>query len=89
MQGSRTNCGRHQPSVSARSASAASASSAASARASRRERLELRLQRVEQRVVEQLLARQRALPADSALSSKAFSSGVMKRSAFFIVCRRW
>ena len=52
--------------------------------------LEVRLQRVEQLLVAAASrARARARCADSALSSNAFSSGVMKRSAFFSVWRRW
>ena len=78
---------RHQPSVPPRSASAASASSEARARAS-----QVRAAHgpaVVEHLLEPLLAGQRPLlPCDRALSSKAFSSGVMKRSAFFSVWRR-
>ena len=61
ISGSLTKRGRHHSPRRATSASAASASSDASERATRRDRLEVRRERVEQRLVERLLARQRAL----------------------------
>jgi hypothetical protein len=88
MHGSRTNCGAHQFSVSERSASAHSASSAAMARASGSDR-HVRLQGVQQLLVQPFFARQRALlGAQGLVFKRFFSSGVMKRSAFFSVWRR-
>ncbi len=93
MQGSRTKLGRHQSSVLARSASAASASSAASARASAVKGVEVRLQLVEQLVVEQLLAgegavlRRQRLVLEGLELGRDEALGVLQRLAALVVGR--
>ena len=89
MQGWPTNRARHQFSVAARSASVAQRSSPASARASWVSGRDLGVQRVEHLFVQHFSRASARSWADRALSSKALSSGVMKRSAFFSVWRRW
>jgi hypothetical protein len=75
MQGSRTNCGAHQSSVSARSASAHRASSVARARRQLGQRGHMGLQLVQHLFVQPLLARQGALLRAQGLVFKGLELG--------------
>ena len=89
MQGCGTKSGRHQSSVRARSASAASTSSEASARPSSDSAARCGCSASSSCSHSHFSRASARSCAESALSSKALSSGVMKRSAFFSVWRRW
>ena len=89
MHGWPTNCGVHQRSVCARSHRLLSASSVASARASAASSVTCAASASSSASHSTFSRASARSCADSALSSNAFSSGVMKRSAFFIVWRRW
>jgi hypothetical protein len=88
MPGSRVNCGQHQCSVSERSASAHSTSSDAMARASCVSAGMCGCSWSSTCSYSHFSRANARSCALRALSSKALSSGVMKRSAFFSVWRR-